>query len=99
FYLRGVLRAFLFRLRGRLRAAAAFRAARLRQAAAQPLHQIDHFGLTRFLRGLERRFLALRLALDDPQQVLAVLIGVLRGIPVGGEAVDERLRHVEFGLA
>ena len=43
--------------------------------------------------------LALHLPLDDPHQVFAVLVGVLRRIPIGREAVDERLRHVELRLA
>src|SRR5438445_12177921 len=77
----------------------ALAAASLFEAAAEALHQVDDFGLARFGHRLEGDFLAFDLALDEPHQVLAVLVGVFRRIPFGREAVYERLRHVELRLA
>ena len=45
------------------------------------------------------RLLALDARLDQLHQILAVLVGVLRRIPLGREVVDEHFRHVELGLA
>jgi len=74
-------------------------AARLREAAAQAFHQINDFGFARFGRGLQLKMLACDLGLDDPHQGFPIFVGVLRGILFGGEAVDQRLRHVELRVA
>src|SRR4030095_5688916 len=76
---------------GRARAAALF------EAAAQALHQIHDFGLAWLGDLLEVHLLAFQLGLDDFEQVLAVLIGVLRRIPLRREAVDQRIRTVPAG--
>src|SRR5438270_7735222 len=73
--------------------------ATLPEAAPQALHQIHHLRLARFGAGLQMDLLAFQLALNDPHEVFAVLVGVLRRIPFRGEAIDERLRHVELRLA
>src|SRR5207244_9313283 len=72
---------------------------RVRQALAQAFHQVDDFGRTLWFPRLERHLLAFRLPVDDLHQVFAVLIRVLRRIPLRGEALDERLRHLELLLA
>src|SRR5439155_25877241 len=69
------LRASIRGLARRLRLASA-RAPRsastLSETAAQALHEVDHFGLSRLLAGLELDLLAFELAVDDPHQVLSV---------------------------
>jgi hypothetical protein len=71
----------------------------LRQTLAQALHQVDDLGLPRLFFGGQLDVLAFDLALDDLHQVVAVLIVVLARLPVGGEAVHQRFRHIELRLA
>src|SRR4029453_1738554 len=79
-----------------LRALRGLAAVRLLERAPQPLHEIDHLRLPRLLAGRELDRLPLHLALDDAQQVFAVLVGVLGGVPLRGKIADERLVHFEF---
>src|SRR5215208_6015455 len=97
-------------LRARLGAAAA-RLARPRLAAAalrcagtlrpldrlaQRLHQVDHLRLA--LLGL-RKLLALRLRLDQLEQLLAVVVVVLLRLELLAQVLHERRRHLHLGLA
>src|SRR6187200_18092 len=65
-----------------VRALRGLAAASLLEGAPQPFHEIDHLRLPRLLAGRELDRLSLHLALDDAQQVFAVLVGVLGGVPV-----------------
>ena len=48
---------------------------------------------------LEFRLASLQLRLDDSQQVVAVLVGVLRRVPLRGQVVDQLQGHLELRRA
>src|SRR5687768_2478054 len=67
------------------------------EAFPQPGHQVDDSGVLRLaLRLLELDLLTLHLRLDDPQEIGAVVIGVLRRIKRLGEIRDELLGHLHL---
>src|SRR5215204_3024489 len=68
--------------------------ARRVEALTQPFHEIDDFRVARRLLRDEIGFLPFHLGFDYSHQVLAIVVGVLFGIPLGGKTLDERGRHV-----
>src|SRR5262245_37867431 len=73
-------------------------AARFGEAAAKPLHQVDDVRVVRPFLLDEIRGLSLHLGLDDPHEVLAVVVGVFVGIPLVSQVLDEGFSHVELFL-
>src|SRR3954469_23569348 len=73
--------------------------ARTLERLPEPLHQVHHLAVPRLISSLEVSLGALHLGLDDLHQVGAVFVRVLRGVPGVGEILDERARHLQFGLA
>ena len=61
-------------------------------------HQVGRLRRRGRLGGGRDHLLALRLALDQRQDLVAVLVAVLGGVEVGGERVDQRLGHLELLL-
>src|SRR6185436_10031645 len=74
----------------------AFRALRGIDARPQRLEQVG--GRLALLRRRSENILALALALNDGPQLRLVLVLVLRVVERGGEALDERPRHLELLL-
>ena len=61
-------------------------------------HQVGGLGRLGLVGGRADDLLARGLVLEHLEQLLAVLVAVLVGLEVGGERLDQLLRHVELAL-
>ena len=67
------------------------------EARLERRHQVGHLLRLRLLR-LDGDLLAVRLALDQLEDLLAVLVVVLRRLEVRGQRVDQLLGHLELAV-
>src|SRR5205085_12303412 len=91
--------ALRFRLTPDLTALAQFAALCRGEALLQGVHEIDDLA-ARLFRGLLRDDLfALRLALEQREHLLAVVVLVLADVEIGAERSDELLGHLQLAAA